>query len=201
MQITAENVHIHMPPGAAGLLSLRVLGETTDFTPGAASDTDVLRASALTPPALGEYWPGQGGYFCGTMPARDGAPARHLVFSKEEAERLTWGPYEEEPGTTSHHNGAANTAALVASKQSHPAAEWASKVTADGHADFHLPAHAELMMAWICAAQLFKSEGWYWSSTQTDRDGAFVQDFALGLSFWYREDDDYRVRAVRTIQL
>jgi hypothetical protein len=210
MQLHIQNATIHLSP--AGMLTLPVRGEGAEFVTGAlAASPDIDRhrragdcpaqPGALTPPALGEYWPGQGGYFCGTMPARDGAPARHLVFSKDEAEDLKWGPYEDESGAASHHNGAANTAALVESKHDHPAAQWASKVTADGHTDFHLPAHAELMMAWICAPQLFKTEGWYWSSTQGDRHGAFVQHFASGGSGWGDKDSECRVRAVRTIQL
>lgn len=191
VHITAENVHIHLPAGiTADLVSLPVR-----------TDNDILCAGALTPPALGEYWPGQGGYFCGTMPARDGAPARHLVFAKDEAEKMKWGPYEEVPGAASHHNGAANTRALLERPGKHPAAEWASKVTADGHSDFMLPSRAELMMAWICAPQLFNTEGWYWSSTQVGRNHAFVQFFANGSSAWGSKGYEFRVRAVRWIQL
>ena len=162
-------------------------------------DTDLMQ-----PPALGAYWPGQGGIYCGTQPAMHGLPERHLIFAAADApERLTWGEYgTEAPGTGNRLDGRANTAALLANKavgKSHPAAEWAAAHTADGHTDFHLPSQADLFMASLACPQQFNQDSWYWSSTQHSRLNAFVQDFEYGTSHWSSKDFYFLVRAVRWI--
>lgn len=162
-------------------------------------DTDLLQ-----PPALGAYWPGQGGIYCGTQPAMHGLPARHLIFGTTDApERLTWGDYGTlVPGADSRLDGRANTAALLAHKgtgKSHPAAEWAAAYSADGHTDFHLPSQADLFLASLACPKQFNQDSWYWSSTQFSRYGAFVQVFEVGYSFWYFKDVGFLVRAVRWI--
>ncbi|MGE0329724.1 MAG: DUF1566 domain-containing protein [Ramlibacter sp.] len=155
----------------------------------------------LTPPAHGIYWPGQGGLYIASLPARDGAPARHLIASQEELEHAKYGPYINIAGANSHHNGRTNTAALLASGHDHPAASWAHQHQADGHADFHLPSQAELMACYVFAPEAFNPKGWYWSSTQGDSHNAFAQNFAYGFSFWGNRGSELRVRAVRWIQL
>lgn len=162
---------------------------------------------APQPPAIGEYWPGQGGIYCGILPAFDGYPARHLIASTQDApSRLTWGPYGEEiEGASSRTDGRANTAALLAAKaatgESFPAAEWAAQHEADGHSDFHLPSQAELFMASLYAPKAFGQSSWYWSSTQVSAGSAFAQTFEYGFSFWYFKGLDLLVRAVRWIPL
>lgn len=162
---------------------------------------------ATQPPAIGEYWPGQGGIYCGILPAFDGYPARHLIASTQDApSRLTWGPYGEEiEGAGSRTDGRANTAALLAAKaatgENFPAAEWASKHQADGHSDFHLPSQAELFMASLYAPKAFGQASWYWSSTQHSAFNAFAQTFEYGGSDWLIKVNDFRVRAVRWIPL
>ncbi|MGQ3055367.1 MAG: DUF1566 domain-containing protein [Roseateles sp.] len=152
-------------------------------------------------PQPGEYWNGQGGRFICTLPALHGLPARHLIVGGREAEGLTFGPNVEVPGAGSHADGASNTTALLAHPESHPAAKWAAEYSADGHTDFHLPSRLDLLMAYICAPQLFKKSGWYWSSTQYSRFNAFVQDFEHGNSAWDCKGTELRVRAVRWIRL
>lgn len=159
------------------------------------------------PPAIGEYWPGQGGISGGILPAFDGQPARYLIFSASDApEDLTWGPYGKAiEGADSRTDGRANTAALLAAKVTQglafPAAEWAAQHSADGHTDFHLPSQAELFMALLYAPQVFDKSPWYWSSTQYSPLSAFAQDFEYGRSSWVSKDYDWRVRAVRWIPL
>lgn len=155
----------------------------------------------LTPPAHGDYWPGQGGRYICTLPALMGMPARHLITGEGEAEDVTFGPGVDVPGATSQIDGAANTAALIATGQDHPAAKWARTYSADGHTDFYLPSRLDLVMAHICAPQLFKKERWYWTSTQGSRDFAFVQYFEDGGSDWDCKDGEHRVRAFRVIPL
>jgi hypothetical protein len=158
--------------------------------------------TALTPPEPGQPWPGQGGIFICTLPAQFGLPARHLVAGTNEAEDLTWGPYgEEAPGATSQTDGRANTAALVAASDEHPAAEWAAKYTEDGHTDYYLPSRIELLMCYLHAPQVFKTSGWYWSSSHSSRISAFCQAFEFGGSYADGKGDEFRARPVRSIQL
>lgn len=171
--------------------------------------TDTLinpaEVATLTPPAIGEYWPGQGGVYMGTAPAIAHLPARHLVFGAEAPKRLTWGPYGTEvESASSRIDGAANTAAILAHKAKHggefPAAEWAAAYTADSHTDFHLPSQADLFFASLQPACDF-AKAWFWSSTQVSGDDAFIQSFEVGNSSWFSKVSGCRVRAVRWIPL
>ncbi|HZX85695.1 MAG TPA: hypothetical protein VFF19_19135 [Reyranella sp.] len=158
-------------------------------------------ASTPTPPTHGQIWPGQGGRFICTVAASEGLPARHLVFGTDEAEDLTFGPYEKIDAADSQLDGPSNTAALLASGKDHPAAAWAKAYTADGHTDFHLPSRHDLLLAYIHAKRHFSTDDWYWSSTQNSRNYAFVQDFEGGYSYWSGKGLVYRVRACRWIPL
>jgi hypothetical protein len=194
IHIAAATIHLTLPEGIPGqLLEFQQLAEAI-AQPAPSRTTG-------TPPTPGELWPGQGGRYICTLPALFGLPERHLIVSEDEADKLTFGPNVEVPGATSHVDGRTNTAALLAHEKSHPAAQWAAAYTKDGHTDFHLPSRLDLLMAWLCAPQLFNKDGYYWSSTQTSRFRAFVQDFEDGYSYWYSKDDERRVRAFRAIHL
>ncbi len=153
-----------------------------------------------TPPAHGQLWPGQGGHYICTLPALLGVPARHLIASVEET-KAVYGPYTDVKDAVSPIDGPSNTAALLAASDAHTAAAWCKQLTADGHSDFHLPAKLDMVMAHICAPQLFDKNDWYWTSTQHSRYDAFVQDFEDGDSFWLSKDSQHRVRAFRWIHL
>ena len=147
-------------------------------------------------------WPGQGGIYICTLPAQFGLPARHLVAGTNEAEDLTWGGYgEEATGATSQTDGRVNTAALMASTTDHPAAQWAAAYTEDGHADYYLPSRIELLMCYLHAPQVFKTTGWYWSSSQCSRYTAWCQGFEYGYSGASLKRNEFRARPVRSIQL
>lgn len=165
-----------------------------------APSTPPKPTTSLTPPAMGEYWSGQGGRYICTLPALLGMPERHLIAGEGEAKDLIFGPVANVPGATSQIDGASNTKALLAHGQ-HPAAQWASEYTADGHKDFFLPSKLDLVMAHICAAKIFKTSGWYWTSTQGSRNDAFAQVFEYGSSGWSYKDGEHRARAFRVIPL
>jgi hypothetical protein len=199
VHLTIQNATIHITPAlaAGALLQADEIIAGTAATATASS----APASTLTPPAPGEYWAGQGGFYAGTWPAMPhlGLPARHLVFSEEET-KLAFGGYgEDEPDAASRVDGRANTAALVASSVDHPAAQWAADFRKDGHTDFHLPSQADLFMASLTAPARFEKEGWYLSSSQGSRISAFVQYFEDGGSYWGGKGLEFRVRAVRWI--
>lgn len=191
MQLNIRNstIHLTLPAGF-------------EFAPRETPTAEfVTKHSILTPPATGEYWPSQGGRYICTMPALMGMPERHLIAGEGEADDLTFGPRIDMPSAISQIDGAANTTALCACEQDHPAAKWARSYTADGHTDFFLPARLDMVMTHICAPQLFKKSGWYWTSTQTSRDGAFAQEFEGGSSYWFSKGYERRARAFRVIPL
>ncbi|MDP3651079.1 MAG: DUF1566 domain-containing protein [Rhodoferax sp.] len=192
LHIAHAVIHLNMPhPGN---------DEQFSFIPGVLAEKEMQARTDLTPPAMGEYWPGQGGRYICTLPALLDMPERHLIAAEGETEDLTFGPSEDVQGAASQIDGTANTKALLAHGK-HPAALCASAYTADGHTDFFLPSKLDMVMAHICAPQLFKKSGWYWTSTQGSRSFAFVQDFENGISDWYYKDYDHRVRAFRVIPL
>ncbi|MDF3822577.1 hypothetical protein P3G55_21935 [Leptospira sp. 96542] len=168
-------------------------------------------ATPLTPPAIGQYWPGQGGVYFGTRPAIGNLPAAHMVWSELVSDRLPYGFYGTRvPGADSAYDGQANTAALInaaTEKDNSPAAAWArdyTRVEADvTHKDFHLPSQLDLMLAHAHAqaAGVKFSDDVLWSSTQCSASTAFVQDFENGSSNWDFKGDKFRVRALRLIQL
>ncbi|WP_049810496.1 DUF1566 domain-containing protein [Variovorax paradoxus] len=155
-------------------------------------------------PAIGQPWPGQGGTYAGIMRGAPGLPDRHLIVPTAASAplgRLAWGAYgENEPNAVSEWDGQANTRALLASKHAHPAAEACAGLKIDGHSDFYLPSRRELLLCCANVPELFDT-AWYWSSTQHSRNGAFVQGFEHGNSFWNDEDLEHRVRACRGFTL
>lgn len=165
-----------------------------------ATEQDISQKFSDTPPAHGEYWPGQGGRYICSMAASLGLPARHLIIGDSEAEGMEFGSYLDVQGARSHLDGPKNTAALLATEKPHPAAAWAAAQTADGHTDFHLPSRVDMLMAYIHAPQLFKKDGWHWTSTQYSRCYAFAQGFEGGGSYWDLKDNERRARAFRWIQ-
>jgi hypothetical protein len=191
LHIAHATINLHLPLSATG-----GIGAFTELAAEPAAAT-----TGQTPPAHGEYWAGQGGRYICTHPALLGLPARHLIFGADEAEDLAFGPSVDVPSAKSQLDSRANTAALLAASRDHAAAKWASEYEADGHSDFHLPSRMDLLMAYVCAPKLFKPSGWYWSSTQTSRNLAFVQDFEYGYSGWNGKDLERRVRACRWIHL
>ncbi|QZI68702.1 DUF1566 domain-containing protein [Pseudomonas protegens] len=148
----------------------------------------------LTPPAIGEVWPGQGGIYAGFMPARNGADGYHLILG-EELGRFEWGQYGDESPATSLIDGRANTLALIESGSEYPAATAAHKHESDGHADFYLPAAAELYE--ILLNLNGKLSGWVWSSSQYSANYAYDLDFEVG---WLSSDDKYNGRLVRPVR-
>ena len=192
----AENIHIHLPAGLALSTPLSACLEGSAAVMPIPSSED----PAIHTVGHGEYWAGQGGHFICTLPAMHGLPARHLIAAAEENE-CTWGKGGEDvPGAASQYDGKANTAALVA-HGGHPAAEWAATYEANGLTDFYLPSRLELLMCYLAAPQLFKKEGYYWSSSQYSRYTAWCQDFENGNSIGYGKDSELRARPVRTIHL
>lgn len=156
-----------------------------------AANVEPVAPSAI--PALGEYWPGQGGINGGFVAERGDVPAHYLIFAASDVGEHAWGRYREESEATSKWDGKANTDALIAAG-GHPAAEACRAYTVDGHSDFDLPAAAQLYQAWV---HDLITEGYYWSSSQRSANLAFGMGFGVGLQLSVGKDDGLRVRPVR----
>jgi len=164
-------------------------------------------ALASAPPAAGaaigdtlvpdQFYAHEGGIYIGTIPARGASGAYALFACRQEVEDLTFGPDIEVSDATDHWDGAANTLALGKSSHAHPAAEYCRTLNVDGKADWYLPAHAELCLAWVNCAEAFQKSGYYWSSTQDGRNLAWVQDFEYGYSNDNLKHTQRRVRPFR----
>lgn len=154
------------------------------------------------PPSIGQPWPGQGGIYAGLMRGENGTPDYHLIVPTSPTaavDVIPWGSHgKSEDGAISDADGLANTRALVDSKHSHPAAEWAACLEVDEHRDFYLPARRELRLCWVNVPELFP-EGWHWSSTQYSPHFAWLQVFGGGDQSLVHEDIEFRARAVRRI--
>lgn len=146
-------------------------------------------------PAIGEYWPGEGGINAGYVAARGDVPAHYLIFGDKDLGEFKWGRYQEESAATSKWDGKANTDVLIAAG-GHPAAEAARVHTADGHSDFDLPAATQLHQAW---AHDLIAKGAYWSSSQRSAYTAFLMHFDDGTQGITGKDIELRVRPVRRL--
>lgn len=152
--------------------------------------------SATEPPALGEYWSGQGGIYAGVRQYPEGLC--HVIFAATDVGKHTYGEYGTEVDAVSRHDGRENTAILVNRDGSHPAADAAYAFTCDGHSDFYLPSIGELNHAWQYIPESFE-EGWYISSTQRSAYYAYIMGFEDGWLNLNAKDDERLARPVRRI--
>lgn len=179
---------IKMP--ASSLAKLAMASTFAVVFPQAAN---VAPAAPTAVPTLGEYWPGQGGVNAGFVAACGDVPAHYLILGDRDLGEFKWGRYREESEATSRWDGKFNTDALIAAGE-HPAAEAARAYTADGHADFDLPAAAQLCQVWVHG---LIAEGAYWSSSQRSANYAFTMTFGDGYQYLYAKTNELCVRPVR----
>lgn len=175
-------------------LASRIIQREIDKLLGASPARD----DQSTVPDLGAYWPGQGGYNAGLVRGDNGGPDYYLIVPVlAEQLRAKWGGYgDEAEGATSASDGLANTRALLADSNDHPAAKLASEFTADGHSDFYLPARRELQVAEANVPEMFE-KAYHWSSSQFAANLAYSMDFASG---WLYDLDKSTVRLVRPVR-
>ncbi|MBF8720220.1 DUF1566 domain-containing protein [Pseudomonas guariconensis] len=185
-----QQVSINVDASLASRIIQREIDKLLGTAPAATSQPDV--------PALGSYWPGQGGYNGGLVRGENGAPDYYLIVPVlAEQLRAKWGGYGDEVEVAaSATDGLANTKALLADSNEHPAAKLASEFTADGHSDFYLPARRELQIAEANVPELFE-KAYHWSSTQFSADGAYYMGFEDG---WLNLDGKDYERLVRPVR-
>ena len=156
----------------------------------------------LTPPAVGQYWKGQGGIYAGLMRGNAGKPDYHLILATADASKfrdVEYGLYGTEvTGAGDEFDGAANTAALA--KAGSNLAKKLQALKIDGHADFYLPARFESALLYATVRDHLETAYWHWTSTQYSAYNAWYQGFSHGGQYWDSKDDKGRARAVRRIQ-
>lgn len=148
-------------------------------------------------PAIGEYWPGEGGINGGLFPGGD-KPYYLIVTTGADAEAShEWGGYGDElNGANSPWDGQANTADLVGVDTSHPAAQFCAAFERDGHKDFYLMARREASFLEITVPEVF-TQSYHWTSTQRSANGAYLMDFGDGWLNTYHKYDERLARPVR----
>ncbi|MBP5120983.1 DUF1566 domain-containing protein [Pseudomonas protegens] len=187
--ITVSNGDTHLStPDTA--LALQVLTEL-------AGKPQIRTESAAAIPAVGEYWPGEGGVNGGLFPG-DGKPYYLIVPTGADAEAvLEWGGYGDElEGANSPHDGLTNTADLVETDTDYPAAKFCSSFERDGHKDFYLMARREAQFLEITLSDVF-GKRYHWTSTQYSADTAYNVDFEDGWLRSYGKGLERLVRPVR----
>ena len=142
---------------------------------------------------VGQYAEGQGGIYIGLT-----AQGRHLFAAAAPLNgEFEFGGYGDKLEGYSDLDGAENTRKLLG-RGSHPAALAASEYAADGHRDFYLPSHRELLQ--VVAAEGFNRDGEYtWTSTPYGSLRAWAVGFEYGYVFTWHRRDEFRVRPVRSI--
>jgi hypothetical protein len=142
---------------------------------------------------VGQYAEGQGGIYIGVT-----AQGRHLFAAAEPLDGVfEFGGYGDELEGYSDLDGAENTRKLVECG-GHPAALAATEFTADGHSDFYLPSHRELLQ--VVAIEGFDaSVGDVWTSTPYGSYYAWAVDFEDGTIGGWDRGFEFRVRPVRSI--
>ena len=148
-------------------------------------------------PAIGEYWPGEGGINGGLFPGGD-KPYYLIVPTGSDAEAShEWGGYREElSGSSSAWDGQANTADLVSTDTSHPAAQFCAAFERDGHKDFYLMARREASFLEITVPEVF-AQAYHWTSTQRSAYDAYFMDFEGG---WLLNDVKLIERLARPVR-
>ncbi|MRR49338.1 MAG: DUF1566 domain-containing protein [Rhodocyclaceae bacterium] len=197
MQI--KNVHIHLVNSALGaaILAGIMAGNTPEAeTPEPASQ------SGIVIPAIGEYWPGQGGIYAGKGRGRDGLRDHHLILATDPASifnKRMVGTYGiDVTGATSDHNGPANTLALAEA-----GSELCKEIIGleiEGHKDFYLMSRTDAQLCWANVPEQFEKE-WYLTSTQFSSDTAWLQGFGNGYTYYYGKKYGGRARACRRLFL
>jgi len=142
---------------------------------------------------VGQYAEGQGGIYIGVT-----AQGRHLFAASAPLDgEFEFGGYGDELESYSDLDGAENTRKLL-ERGNHPAALAATEYTADGHNNFYLPSHRELLQ--VVAVEGFNDDGEYtWTSTPYGSRRAWAVDFEGGNVGRWDRYYEFRVRPVRSI--
>lgn len=154
----------------------------------------------LTPPRVGEYWQGQGGYYAGIM--RDGDRQWHLISASHRTafySGASWGAMGLVCNdASSARDGMRNTYAILKADPSNRIASHFCALLIEGHKDFYWPSQCELNLLHANLPEHFEKT-WHWSSTQYSARSAWYQNFEGGYQNVSSKYDKLAARAVRRI--
>nr|WP_241509579.1 DUF1566 domain-containing protein [Pseudomonas ovata] len=196
--LKAGDATIKLP--AATLAQFALAAVVQQIVPPQPAQALAVASFAPAVPAIGEYWPGQGGVNAGLMRGLEGGRDYYLIVPTGDdlGELKFGGSGNEIPDASNPSDGLLNTQALVNSEHMHPAALACVKFSRDGHNDFYLPARRELQVAEANVPEVF-AKGWHWSSSQRSANDAFFQYFGDGIQTNDGKVNALRVRPVRRL--
>ncbi len=122
----------------------------------------------FTPPAIGEYWRGQGGVYAGQVREDDGTCYHVILADAKPVGCPKW------------------AAAL----------KWAKTVNVDGRSDFELPTRRASALLYANLSHMFE-KAWHWTSTEYSESFAWISLFSSGYQYSGHKDFDTCARAVR----
>jgi hypothetical protein len=182
-----------------GCIAVSAKGQFHLSTAGSTSwqQLESPKTDNLTPPRIGQYWEGQGGFYAGTL--RDGDTLRHIILADAPEITAAWGADDKLiPGEFSRYNGQHNTSLIRAADCNNIVANFVYSLTVDGHSDFYWGAEYENQLISMNLPDQV-SKKYHWSSTQYSAYSAWVQDFEDGDTYIGYKVSKRAVRAVRSI--
>jgi hypothetical protein len=126
-----------------------------------------------------------------------------IAAPKDQAAKIQWynGSYIKTDATgTAYNTGKSNTEKIV---QTQGAGNYAAKLCDDlilnGYDDWFLPGKDELNELYKNKGLIggFSNDGYYWSSSESDNNTAWLQSFSNGNQVSWNKKDVVKVRAVR----
>lgn len=155
----------------------------------------VVAANSIPP--VGEPWPGEGGVNGGLFQGGE-RPYYLIIPTGADAEvKMEFGSFGKElDGAMSPHDGMTNTADLVETDNTYPAAQFCAKFERDGYKDYYLMSRREASFLEGTVPQVF-SGGTHWTSTQYSANLAYCLDFEDGWLGNLAKGSERLVRPVR----
>lgn len=165
-----------------------------------------MQTAAATPafqplktPHIGQYWPGQGGAYVGIV--RQGGLQWHLIVAATHSIKTPWGaPEIELAGRFSKWDGLHNTQLILSAQPGNAAAQFATNLRIDNHADFYWPAQYELALIAINTPD-HVMDSTYWSSTQYNHNHAYQMNIEYGKPWMDLKIAHALVKPVRRIPI
>jgi hypothetical protein len=153
-------------------------------------------AAVSMPPIPGQIWTEHQAVYIGVMHSADGKSAWHLLLpiGAKFQIKAEWGCYRTRvPGADCRFDGHANTVAMAAAGSA--VAKQAIEL------DCHIMSRAEGALCYAIAPEEFKTDDWYWTSTQYSEGYAWDQGFYYGDQDGNGKDYERRCRFVRRLML
>lgn len=155
----------------------------------------VVAANSIPP--VGEPWPGEGGVNGGLFQGGE-RPYYLIIPTGADAEvKMEFGSFGKElDGAMNPHDGMTNTADLVETDNTYPAAQFCAKFERDGYKDYYLMSRREASFLEGTVPQVF-SGGTHWTSTQYSAYNAYSMGFEVGWLYYTGKNYERLVRPVR----